>query len=200
MLEDYGGWTEVASCPQRAVHLQTIVVLASAIPGLMNTGWWATWLVHKQLKKTNVRHPSEPLMHIYEINKEEALSCMFYNPPPHRAPRYLEQSISGLPCQHPYQSWTELNPRPKVRPLLYSPDHDMIPWCHDHLPFLFKQETPDVCAVESGWLACTGIPDLPFMFLHGQINKILYPIPMAMTHIPNVFTFPIEVEPIWGAN
>ena len=39
MLEDFGGWAEVASCPQSAVHLQTVAVLSSLIQGLMNTGW-----------------------------------------------------------------------------------------------------------------------------------------------------------------
>ena len=43
----------------------------SPIPGLMNTGWWATQLTHKQVKDTNLKHPSEPWAHMYEINKEE---------------------------------------------------------------------------------------------------------------------------------
>ena len=64
-LEDFSGCTEVASCPQSAVLLQMAVVLASLIQGLMNVGWRATQLMHKQLKKTNLRHPSKPWMYIY---------------------------------------------------------------------------------------------------------------------------------------
>ena len=47
MQEDSGGQTEVMSCPQSAALLQRAVVFASPIPGLMNTGWWATKLTHK---------------------------------------------------------------------------------------------------------------------------------------------------------
>ena len=77
---NFGGQTKVASCPQSVVHLWTVMVLASLIPGLMNTGWWATWLVHKQLKKTNFRYPSEPWMHTYEINKKRHFPVCFIIP------------------------------------------------------------------------------------------------------------------------
>ena len=64
------------------IPLQMAVVFASPIPGLMNRGWWATWLTHKQLKNTNVVCPSKPWAHTYEINKEMTLPCMFNSPTP----------------------------------------------------------------------------------------------------------------------
>ena len=72
-LEDCGGQTEVASCPQSAVLLWTAMVLASLIPGLMNAGWQATKLTHEQLKSTNLRCPSKSWACMHEINKEETL-------------------------------------------------------------------------------------------------------------------------------
>ena len=83
MLEDFGGLTEVMFYPQSAILLQMVVVLASPILGLMNAGWQATWLTHKQLKNTNLRHPSEPWAHMYKVNKEETLPCMFNSPTSH---------------------------------------------------------------------------------------------------------------------
>ena len=82
-------------------------VLASLIQGLMNAGGWAPWLMHKQLKETKVRPPSEPWMHTGEINKEEMLSCILYSPASCRKLRYLEQSIGDLPCQRPNQNWMQ---------------------------------------------------------------------------------------------
>ena len=38
MLEDFGAWMKVPSCPQSAVCLRMVVVLASLIQGLMNAG------------------------------------------------------------------------------------------------------------------------------------------------------------------
>ena len=105
MLEDFSWCTEVASCPQSAIHLWMSVVLASPMQDLMNEGWWATQLMHKQLKKANLRCPSEPWMCTYKINKEETLPCMFYSPTLHRTLRYLEQSVGDLPHQKPNQNW-----------------------------------------------------------------------------------------------
>ena len=178
MLEDFNfsGQTDVVSCPQSAVHLQMVMVLASLIPGLMNTGWWATWLVHKQLKKTNLRHPSESWMHPHEINKE-IFPCMFYNPTPCRTPKYLEQSIGGLnPPEMNLNSFpSELNsPGTLCESPFISPDHDIMVMMSWASAITFKWETSAACAVDSCWPACTdaGIPNLPFMSLHGQIDSI----------------------------
>ena len=107
MLENFSRHAQVLSCPQSAVCLQTAAVLASLIQGLMNAGWWATQLMHKQLKKTNLRHPSELWMHTYKINNEETLTYMFYSPTPCRTQRYVEQSIGDLPHQKPNQNWMQ---------------------------------------------------------------------------------------------
>ena len=87
MLENFTGHTEVVSYCQSAILLQMAVVLTPLIPGLMNAGWQATWLTHKQLKDTNLRHPSKPWAHTYEISKEETLPCMFNSPTPCGTPR-----------------------------------------------------------------------------------------------------------------
>ena len=168
MLEDFSGHTEVASCPQSAVCLQTAVVPASLIQGLMNAEYWPTQLVHKQLKKTNSRHPSTPWMHTYEINKEETLPCMFYSPTPCGTPRYLEQSISGLPFQKPYQNW--------MQGPVWEPFYTLLLWCHSNditiICLFLLVGNPDACAVESCWLTCAsaGIPDLPHAFPHRLLN------------------------------
>ena len=107
MLEDFGGHTEVMSDPQSAVLLQTVVVLVSLIQCLMNAGWWATQQMHKLLKQTNLRCPSEPQMCTGEINKEEILPCMFHSPALCRTLGYLEQSVDDLPCQRPNQNWMQ---------------------------------------------------------------------------------------------
>ena len=48
-LGEFSGLTEVAIYPVCATLLQRGVVLASAIPGSIDAGWWATQLAHKQL-------------------------------------------------------------------------------------------------------------------------------------------------------
>ena len=174
---------------QSTVCLWIAAVLASLIQGFMNAGWWATQLMHKQLKKIDIRHPSEPWMHMYEINKEETLSCMFYIPTSCRTPSYLEQSVSDLPhqnlltrteyrdpCESPFiQSWYYI-----IRMVMMSWQ-----WCHNCLPFLFGGKCPDACTVESCWLSCTttGIPNLPHASLPGLLNKIWTPIPTTVTYV-----------------
>ena len=144
MLGDFGGCTEVMSYHQSAILLQTAVVLATPVLGLMNAGWQATWLTHKQLKNTNLRHPSEPWPCTYEINKGEMFSCMLNSPTPCRTLRYLEQRVGGLPHQTPNQIW----PLGLVQePFLYNSQIMQSVWLWHHsngitMVFPFRWEMP----------------------------------------------------------
>ena len=87
MLEDFGGCIKIKIYPPKCNSSLNSSGLASPIPGLMNAGRWANQLPHKQLKDTNLWHPSEPWAHTYQIKKEETLPCIFNSPTLHRTLR-----------------------------------------------------------------------------------------------------------------
>ena len=102
---------------------------------------------------------------------------MFYNPTPCRTPKYQELSIGGLnPPELNLNSFpSELNsPGTLCESPFISPDHDIMVMMSWSSAITFKSETSTACAVDSCWPACTGtgIPNLPFMSLHGQIDSI----------------------------
>ena len=60
MLGEFGGLTEFTDYLMCATLLQKAVALAALVLGLIDAGWQATWLTHKQLKHTNSGCPRKP--------------------------------------------------------------------------------------------------------------------------------------------
>ena len=196
MLEDFGGFTKVMSHPQSAVLLWMVGVLVSLIPGLMNAGCWATQLTHKQLKNTNLRHPSEPWTCMYEISKEETLPCMFYSLTQCGTPRYLEQSVSNLPHQKPNQNWTQgLVQEPFYTIVILHNQYscDIIVMTSQSSVFPFRQEMP-WCMSSRVMLThlhiCRCPPTYPMHPCMACQIKFCTPIPMAVTFSPRYFGAP----------
>ena len=52
-LDVFGWLTKVMIYSCSTILLQSVVVLASLIPGLIVAGWQDIWLTHKQLNNTN---------------------------------------------------------------------------------------------------------------------------------------------------
>ena len=98
VLDDFSGLTEVTIYPQSMILLQTVVVLAFAIPGLMITGWWDTPLTHKQLKNTK----SKLTLDTYGWDNEHFPVCLYSY-----SSRGTE--LAGAESLWPSQTKTDLN-------------------------------------------------------------------------------------------